>query len=180
MAEVKEEIVDNQASDAFVYALNDGNKIPALGFGTYELYNAQCTKAVQQAIKIGYRHIDTAIFYSNEQSVGEAIKQSKVDRKDLFITSKLWSDGHEKGNGETEQAAMSSIKNLGVEYIDLYLIHSPYGENNVWTFKELIKLKQKGILKSVGVSNYGVQHLKALESAGCPLPAVNVCPCLYI
>ena len=122
-----------------------------------------------------YRHLDTAIFYENETEVGKAVKQCKVDRKDLFITSKLWSEGHESGKGETLKAVKSSLKKLGTDYIDLYLIHSPYGENNVLTFKELLKCKEKGMIRSVGVSNYGVHHLEALEKAGCPLPAVNVC-----
>ena len=134
--------------------------------------------AVKYAIEIGYRHIDTAIFYDNEKAVGKGIKESKIDRKDLFITSKLWSDDHESGNDETTKAVTSSIKNLDCGYIDLYLIHSPYGGNNIATYKKLLQFKEKGLIKSVGVSNYGVQHLKALENAGCPLPVVNVC--IYI
>jgi len=167
MAEAKEETVQD------VFQLNDGHKIPQLGFGTYQLRDDKCVKAVKEAISIGYRHIDTAIFYDNEEAVGKAIKQCKVDREHLFITSKLWSEGHESGKGETLKAVQSSLKKMGTEYIDLYLIHSPHGENNVSTYKELLKCKQKGMIRSVGVSNFGVHHLKALEKAGLPLPAVN-------
>ena len=126
------------------------------------------------AILESHRHIDIAIFYENEVEVGKAVKQSEVDRKDLFITTKLWSEGHESGKGETLKAVKASLKKLGMKYIDLYLIHSPFGENNLWTYKELLKCKEKGMIRSVGVSNYGVHHLKALEKAGLPLPAVNV------
>eukprot|EP01084_Bolivina_argentea_P263328 445655_1 len=161
------------ADNSYTYTLNDGNKIPIIGFGTYQIYNKACTKAVEYAISIGYRHIDTAIFYSNEEEVGAGIKNANIDRKELFITTKLWSDDHEQGNGETANAVNSSLKNLGLDYIDLYLIHSPHGENNILTYKELIKFQKKGFIKSIGVSNYGIQHLQALEKAGLPLPVVN-------
>eukprot|EP00483_Globobulimina_turgida_P007009 UN07023 len=175
MAAAKEEKKEesNHANISNVYTLNDGNKIPIIGFGTYQLYNEQCRKAVEYAINIGYRHIDTAIFYNNEQDVGVAISNAKINRNQLFITTKLWSDDHEHGNGETANAVNSSLKNLDVQYIDLYLIHSPYGQHNVLTYKELLKFKKKGLIKSIGVSNYGVQHLQALQKAGLPPPAVN-------
>ena len=130
------------------------------------------------ALKAGYRHVDTAMFYKNERKVGRGIRNSKIARRHIFIriiTSKLSSEAHDTVRGETVLGVCSSLKKLNVDAIDLYLIHSPFGKNNVATCRELLKCKQKGLVKSVGVNNYVVHHLRALDRAGLPPPAVNVC-----
>ena len=180
-----EEKKEKDAKNTY-YTLNDGNKIPIIGFGTYKLQNGSNNKlsardAVKYAISIGYRHIDTAIFYDNEKEVGIGIKEgcklAGIQRKDIFLTTKLWSEGHEKTNdakkSETVYAVNQSLSKLDCDYIDLYLIHSPYGGYNIKTYNRLLQFKKKGLIKSVGVSNFGIQHLKALEKAGCELPSVN-------
>mmetsp|Transcript_4104 Transcript_4104/g.7886 ORF Transcript_4104/g.7886 Transcript_4104/m.7886 type:complete len:242 (+) Transcript_4104:80-805(+) len=120
---------------------------------------------------VGYRHIDSAIFYDNEAEVGQAIRESKIDRKDIFVTSKLWSDNH--GQKEAVKAVENSLKAMQTSYIDLYLIHSPYGGNLVSTYEALLGMKKAGKIRSVGVSNFGVQHLEGLRKAGLPTPSVN-------
>eukprot|EP00485_Elphidium_margaritaceum_P018199 CAMPEP_0202726494 /NCGR_PEP_ID=MMETSP1385-20130828/184641_1 /ASSEMBLY_ACC=CAM_ASM_000861 /TAXON_ID=933848 /ORGANISM="Elphidium margaritaceum" /LENGTH=316 /DNA_ID=CAMNT_0049392715 /DNA_START=8 /DNA_END=958 /DNA_ORIENTATION=- len=168
---------EKTSTDPFIKILNDGNKIPMIGFGTYKLggNTLSVRDAVKYAIEIGYRHIDTAIFYGNEKEVGEGIKDAKIDRKELFITTKLlwYDDHHETGKGQTERAVDASLKRLGCGYIDLYLIHSPRGKHNIRTYQALLKCKEQGKIRSVGCSNFGVHHLKALEAAKLPLPAVN-------
>lgn len=157
--------------------LNSGHMMPAIGFGTYMLSGEDCVNIIPLAVGAGYRHVDTAIFYSNEKEVGVAISQvlgkKVVSRSELFVTTKLWSDNHETGAGETRKAVDLSLKNLGLDYIDLYLIHSPHGGNNLRTYQELLKLQKEGLIRSVGVSNFGLAHMKEFEKAGLPFPSVN-------
>ena len=154
-------------TDAFV--LNNGYKIPCIGYGTWLIEEGEiAVDTVQQAIKAGYRHIDTAFYYKNEQSVGIAIKKSGIDRKDLFITSKLWNE--ERGYESTMKAFEKTIKNLQLEYLDLYLIHWPASSSqfkdweqiNVNTWRAMVELYKKRKIKAIGVSNFMPHHIEAL------------------
>ena len=120
-----------------------------LGFGTYMLTGQSGLKAIEHALKIGYRHLDTAIFYDNEEIVGQAIKNCKIARKELFVTSKLWGDAH--GKQKAIGAVNSSLKLLDLDYIDLYLIHSPIGGKNIETYQALVDLQKQDKIKSVGM-----------------------------
>ena len=131
--------------------LNDGNTIPAVGFGVFMIPNDGPTyEAVAQALKAGYRHIDTAAAYMNESDVGKAIKDSGLAREEVFITSKLWLQDY--GYEAAKKSIETSLKNLGTDYIDLYLLHQPYGDV-VGAWKALEEAKAEGKLKSIGVSN---------------------------
>ena len=142
--------------------LNDGIKIPNLGLGVYqskpgpETYNA-----VLHAIKSGYRSIDTAALYKNEVDVGRAVRDSKVEREHIFVTTKLWSDGHGKDKAIT--AFHDSLKRLDLKYIDLYLIHSPGGGKLLETWEAFVELKSQGLVRSIGVSNFGIHHLEEIK-----------------
>lgn len=157
----------NSAGDKFI--LNNGYGIPCLGFGTYKTPEGQvAVDTVKYALEQGYRHIDTAAAYGNEQSIGQAIRESNVPREDIFITSKVWNE--ERGYDKTLAAFEKTMENLGLEYLDLYLIHWPASESrfddweeiNVATWKALIKLYKEGRIKAIGVSNFCPHHLEAL------------------
>ena len=131
--------------------LNDGNQIPAIGFGVFKIPSDGSTyKAVLEALKAGYRHIDTAVAYFNEQEVGKAIADSGIDRKDIFVTSKLWLQDY--GYEAAKKGLETSLKKLGLDYIDLYLLHQPYGDV-VGAWRALEAGKAEGKIKSIGVSN---------------------------
>lgn len=151
--------------------LNNGVEMPQLGFGVFQVTDLeQCETAVLEAIKAGYRLIDTAAAYQNETAVGKAIKESSVDRQDLFITSKLWvSDA----NYERAQKAIdTSLKNLGTDYLDLYLMHQPYGDvAGAWRAME--EAYQAGKIRAIGVSNFYADQLKNLELSNTIKPAIN-------
>lgn len=151
--------------------LNNGVEMPQLGFGVFQVTDLeQCETAVLEAIKAGYRLIDTAAAYQNETAVGKAIKESSVDRQDLFITSKLWvSDA----NYERAQKAIdTSLKNLGTDYLDLYLMHQPYGDvAGAWRAME--EAYQAGKIRAIGVSNFYADQLKNLELSNDIKPVIN-------
>ena len=160
--------------------LNDGNIIPQLGYGTYQTPNGDIAiLSVKQAIEIGYTHIDTAAVYGNEVSVGEGIKRSGIDRADLFITSKVWN--RERGYDRTIKAFEKTLSDLGTDYLDLYLIHWPanamqfpnWKELNLDTWRALEYLKKEGRIKSIGVSNFMINHLEPLLAEAEIQPAVN-------
>jgi len=151
--------------------LNNGVKMPWLGFGTYRAKNgAELIEAVKEALRIGYRHIDTASFYGNEEEVGIAIKESGVPREEIFLVSKIWMSDH--GYEKTLQAFKTSIKKLGTDYLDLYLIHWPQSLNKE-TWKALEKLYKEGYIRAIGVSNFTSKHLKDLLEDVEIIPAVN-------
>ena len=131
--------------------LNDGNKIPAVGFGVFLIPNDGATyEAVTQALKAGYRHIDTAAAYFNEAEVGKAVKDSGISREEIFITSKLWLQDY--GYEAAKKGLETSLEKLGLDYVDLYLLHQPYGDvAGAW--KALEEAKAAGKIKSIGVSN---------------------------
>lgn len=150
--------------------LNNGVKIPLLGLGTYKLWGKTAVKAVSCALNAGYRHIDTAWAYGNEKRVGEGIKNSGIDRDDVFITTKLWNSDH--GYSEALRAVDKSLNNLGVDHVDLYLIHWPI-EGYIQTWKALEKLLDKGKVRAIGVSNFKIHHLKPLLADTSTIPTVN-------
>lgn len=139
--------------DKFV-TLNDGNKIPAVGFGVYLVPNNGPTyEAVSMALKSGYRHIDTAAAYFNEEDVGKAVRDSGINREDIFVTSKLWlQDFQENGYENAKKGIERSLRKLDIGYIDLYLIHQPYGDV-VGAWKAMEEAKAEGKIRSIGVSN---------------------------
>lgn len=147
--------------------LNDGHMMPLYGLGVFAVTDTQT--AVLSAIKQGYRLIDTAEYYHNEQEVGTAIKKCGVPREEIFVVSKLWDNGVEICKSHFK----ATYRKLGLEYVDLYLIHSPYGGDNVATYKQMMEFQKQGLIRSIGVSNFGVHHLKGLKAAGCPAPVVN-------
>ena len=161
------------------YKLNDGNRIPCVGFGTWQSTGEEAYNAVLWALKAGYRHIDTAAVYGNEEMVGKAIKDSKIPREELYITTKLWNDV--RGYEETKKAFNESLTKLGLDYVDLYLIHWPnpvkYRQNhlemNIESYKAMEYLVKEGKIKSIGVSNFLIHHLKDLMASTSIVPAVN-------
>jgi len=152
-------------------SLNDGNVIPQLGFGVWQVPNEETANVVGTAISTGYRSIDTAAIYDNEIGVGKAIAASPVPRNQLFITTKLWNDQHTDARG----AMNESLRRLGLDQVDLYLIHWPKPRQNAYVdaWKALIKLKEEGRAKSVGVSNFTVSHLQQIIDATGVTPSVN-------
>ena len=150
--------------------LNNGIEMPILGFGVYQIDEKQCQQAVLDAIDVGYRLIDTATAYQNERQVGNAIKVSGIDRKDLFITTKLWLNraSYEGAKIQFEQ----SLNLLQLDYIDLYLIHQPFGDiHGAWHAME--ELYQQGKIKAIGVSNFSPDRLADLMAFNKIKPAVN-------
>lgn len=155
--------------------LNDGNKIPAIGFGVFMIENNGPTyDAVKLALKAGYRHIDTAAAYFNESDVGRAVKDSGIARDKIFITSKLWLQDH--GYDAAKKAIDVSLKNLGLDYMDLYLIHQPYGDV-LGAWKALEDAKKAGKIKSIGVSNMTPKIYQNFVPQFESLPAVNQVEC---
>lgn len=161
------------------YVLTNGVKIPCVGFGTWQTPDGDVAiNSVAEAIKCGYRHIDTAAVYGNEESVGRAIKQSGVDRKELFITSKLWNKN--RGYESTFKAFEETINKLQTDYLDLYLIHWPasssrfdnWDEINLDSWKAMTELYKAGKIKAIGVSNFLPHHLESLVKTEI-VPMVN-------
>ncbi|AKE39735.1 oxidoreductase of aldo/keto reductase family, subgroup 1 [Corynebacterium camporealensis] len=151
--------------------LNDGNDIPQLGFGVFQVDPEKTEELVAEALRVGYRHIDTAAIYGNEEGVGRAIANSGIPREELFVTTKLWNDR------QTDAAAAldESLEKLGLDYVDLYLIHWPCPDNGnyVEAWKQLIELRDAGKTKSIGVSNFELEHLEEIETHTEVRPAVN-------
>ena len=155
--------------------LNDGNTIPQLGFGVFQIPPAETAQAVSQAFEAGYRHIDTAEMYGNEQGVGDAVRAAGLDRADVYITSKLNNGFHEPD--AARKAFAGTLAELGFDYIDLFLIHWPlptlYDGDFVSTWKTMEEFKQDGRARSIGVSNFQVAHLERLAEETGTVPAVN-------
>lgn len=151
--------------------LNNGVEMPMLGFGVYQITDAEeCERSVYEAIQAGYRLIDTAAAYQNEEAVGRAIKKCGVAREDLFITTKLWIQ--ENGYESTKKAFEKSLRNLDLEYIDLYIIHQPYGDvYGEWRAME--ELYAEGKIKAIGVSNFHQDRVADLIVHNKIVPAVN-------
>lgn len=166
------------------YTLNDGVEIPVLGFGTWQMPdNEETTKIVEHAIEVGYRHIDTAAVYKNEKSVGQgirnAIDKGLVTRDELFVTTKLWNDDHTYDLAT--KAIDDSLERLGLDYVDLYLIHWPnpikyrdaWQESNAVSWKAMEEAQTAGKIRSIGISNFMPRHLDALLETAKIKPTVN-------
>ena len=155
--------------------LNDGNKIPAVGFGVFLIPNDGATyEAVTQALKAGYRHIDTAAAYFNEAEVGKAVKDRGIPREEIFITSKLWLQDY--GYEAAKKGLETSLEKLGLDYVDLYLLHQPYGDvDGAW--KALEEAKAEGKIRSIGVSNMTPKIWKEFVPQFATMPAVNQVEC---
>ena len=153
--------------------LNDGNHIPQLGFGVWQVSTSDIVSSVAKALEVGYRHIDTAAIYGNEEGVGAAIADSGIPRDELFITTKLWNDSH--GVDAAVKAATTSLAKLGLDYVDLYLIHwpTPARDNYVAAWHGLEKVQSEGLSRSIGVSNFTEEHLRRVIAEGTVVPAVN-------
>lgn len=152
--------------------LNNGIQIPRLGLGVYQIPPGKSTvKAVKYALEIGYKHFDTAMIYGNESDVGKALKDSNVKREDIFITTKVWNSN--QGHDSTLKAFESSLRRLGLSYVDLYLIHWPVQEKIIETWKAMIKLLNSGKVKAIGVSNYSIEELKETINSSDIVPAIN-------
>ncbi|MCT7659231.1 aldo/keto reductase [Mycobacterium deserti] len=153
--------------------LNDGNSVPQVGLGVWQTPPEDTERAVATALDAGYRHIDTAAAYGNETEVGRAIANSSVAREDVYLVTKLWNA--DQGYDSTLAAFDASVERLGVDYVDLYLIHWPMPEKNTFvdTFKAFVELRDQGRVRSIGVSNFEPEHLRALIDATGIVPAVN-------
>ena len=153
--------------------LNDGKQIPQLGYGVFKVDPAETEKAVSQALELGYRHIDTAAIYGNEEGVGRAIAASGIARDELFITTKLWNDRHD--GDEPDRAIEESLTKLGLDYVDLYLVHwpTPAKDNYVHAFQKVVEIRDRGLARSAGVSNYLPEHLDRVVAETGVTPAVN-------
>ena len=163
------------------YTLNNGTKIPVIGFGTWQIPNGnEAYNSTAFALKSGYRHIDTARTYGNEESVGKAIRDSGIAREEIFLTTKL--PAAIKTYDGALEAFGTSIVTLGLEYVDLYLIHAPwpwtdpdgdYTEGNIEAWKAMEDIYKSGRAKAIGVSNFSVKDIQAILNSGNTVPAVN-------
>ncbi|MDR0484664.1 MAG: aldo/keto reductase, partial [Alphaproteobacteria bacterium] len=166
------------------YTLSNGKKIPKLGFGTWKSSNEDAYASTKMALEAGYRHIDTAAIYGNEEGVGQGIKEflaenSNVKRENLFITTKLWNDSH--GYNEAHKAFKDSLTKLQLDYVDLYLIHWPnpvnmrdtWKKGNADAWKAMVEIHNDGKSKSIGVSNFHARHLEALLETTNFMPHAN-------
>jgi 2,5-diketo-D-gluconate reductase A len=153
--------------------LNDGFSIPQLGFGVFKVDPAATERIVADALEIGYRHIDTARIYGNEAGVGRALAASGIPREELFVTTKLWND--DQGTQSVFDAFDASLERLGLDYVDLYLIHwpSPANDRYVETWRAFDVLRESGRVRSIGVSNFLVPHLERLLDETDVVPAVD-------
>jgi 2,5-diketo-D-gluconate reductase A len=167
--------ITHSTSTVPTVTLNDGHSIPQLGFGVFQIDPAQTADAVSNALEVGYRHIDTAEMYRNERGVGAAVRASQLDRAEVFVTSKL-NNGYHRPD-DARRAFERTLTELGFDYVDLFLIHWPlptlYGGDFVSTWKTLEEFRTQGRARSIGVSNFQVEHLQRLASASDQVPAVN-------
>ncbi len=165
------------------FTLNTETTIPAVGFGTYLISNDDAENAIRSAIAAGYRHIDTASGYRNEETVGAGIRSGLeaegLPRADLFVTAKLWPGNPAWGDApktraQTLEECDASLSRLGLDYVDLYLIHAPYGgDMRLEQWHALLELQANGKARSVGVSNFNESHLEEITAAGLPMPDAN-------
>lgn len=153
--------------------LNDGARIPQIGFGVFLVPADQTQAAVEHALEVGYRHIDTAMIYGNEEAVGRAIAASGIPRSELFVTTKLWND--DQGGDRAIPALEASLGRLGLDRVDLYLIHWPTPARDLYaaTWQALERAAEQGLTTSIGVSNFLPEHLRRLKDLGGRIPAVN-------
>jgi len=153
--------------------LLDDNRIPQLGYGVFKVPADDTRRAVLEAFELGYRHIDTAAIYGNEEGVGAAIAESGIARQELFITTKLWNDRHDRD--EPRAALRESLDKLGLDTVDLYLVHwpTPARDNYLHAWQRLIELRDEGLTRSIGVSNFLVPHLERIVAETGVAPVVD-------
>lgn len=171
-------LITAKGSDPMQFiTLNNGLEMPQLGFGVWQVPDEEVTPAVVKAIEVGYRSIDTAKVYENERGVGKAIAESDIPREELFITTKVWNT--DQGYENTLQAFDASLEKLGLDYVDLYLIHwpTPKFDTYVETYKALEKLYNDGRVKAIGVCNFNVEHLQRLLDECDVKPVLNQVEC---
>lgn len=152
---------------------HDGRNAPLIGLGTWQIPDETVDKVVAQAIEVGYRSIDTAAIYDNEAGVGKGIRESGIPRSDLFVTTKLWNDAH--AHGLSRPAFEASLERLGLDYVDLYLIHWPAPQAGLFVqaWESLIQLRDEGLAKSIGVCNFDSVRLQVLLDETGVLPVLN-------
>jgi len=156
--------------------LNNGVEMPYLGLGTFKLQEGEeAYNAVKWAIEAGYRHIDTAAVYGNEVSVGRAIKDSGLPRNEIFVTTKLWNEDMRQGN--QLKAIDESLNRLGLDFVDLYLIHWPVVGKYVESWKHLEGIYKSGKARAIGVSNFNIHHIEDILAVSDLVPTVNQCEC---
>lgn len=153
--------------------LNTGDQIPQLGLGVFKVEDDVCEQIVFDALEVGYRHIDTAMIYRNEAAVGRAIASSGIARDELFVTTKLWNS--DQGATATPRALSTSLELLGLDYVDLYLIHwpAPLRDEYVASWLAVEELHQQGLAKAIGASNFEPEHLERILEEGRVVPAIN-------
>lgn len=157
--------------------LNNGVKMPQLGLGVYKVTEEEIERAVKAALESGYRAIDTAQFYENEKALGNVLKETDIPREDLFITTKVWNS--HQGYEKTLEAFDASLEKLGLEYVDLYLVHWPCPDFDLYieTYRALEKLYNEGKVKAIGVSNFNIEHLERLLKECDVTPVLNQVEC---
>jgi 2,5-diketo-D-gluconate reductase A len=160
-------------SDETHVELNDGGTMPRIGFGVFQVAPEETVEAVSYALQTGYRAVDTAAAYANERQVGRAVRASGIGREEVFVTTKLWNSDH--GREAAHRAFDRSLDRLGFDYVDLYLIHWPAPGRGLYveTWEALVELKAAGRARSVGVSNFEIEHLERVIDATGVAPAVN-------
>jgi 2,5-diketo-D-gluconate reductase A len=153
--------------------MNDGRSIPVIGFGVWQVPDDVVVDATLKALEVGYRHIDTAYLYHNERGVGEALRRCGLDRDDIFVTTKVWNTDH--GYDETLRAFDKSTGLLGIDEVDLYLIHWPTPARDMYldSWRALIRLREEGRARSIGVSNFHEAHLRKIIDETGVIPAIN-------
>jgi diketogulonate reductase-like aldo/keto reductase len=165
----------NKKRDTMIHqpytTLSNGIKMPLLGLGVYDMYNTEAEQAVTDALEIGYRLIDTASLYNNEKEIGNAVKQSAVQRNEIFVTTKVGNG--DQGYDSTLRAFDESLKKLQMDYVDLYLVHWPIKGKRMDTWKALEKLYAEGCVKAIGVANYLIPFLEELSTYSTTVPVLN-------
>ncbi len=161
------------ATEAPALTLHDGVEIPQLGFGVFQIPPEETQEAVEEALSVGYRHVDTAAAYRNEAGVGAAIAAAGIDREDVFVTTKLWNS--QQGYDSTLRAFEKSMERLGTGHVDLYLIHWPRPERDLYleTWRAFERIREEGGARSIGVSNFRIEDLERLGHDAEERPTVN-------
>ncbi len=160
-----------------IITLNDGSTIPQIGLGTYQASPDGTAAMVEAALGTGYRHIDTAMIYRNEAGVGEGLRASGLAREDVYVTTKVWNT--DQGFDAALAACSASLDRLGVDYVDLYLVHWPAPMNGLYvdTWRALIRLREEGRVRAIGVSNFNADHLDRIIAETGVVPVVNQIEC---